>query len=113
MMKLISPLCKGGWITAIIDGRYILAQVLDTPSRFGIKGSRVCQLCILKPGVRFDNELDFSQEDYSNFVWSDYNYDFLPVGVLDSVISELETLPKVAEYAFWPESDNMISVSKI
>lgn len=82
-----------GWVTAIIENRWVQAKVYDEPSTYGINNGRVSKLCIAK-GIAIDRTKDFLPQ-------MDYNYDRgldfdrLPSGVLDKVVGYLENLPKV------------------
>lgn len=84
---------KKNWITCEIEGRLVEAKVFDKSSCFGVNNGRVSKLAISKTdGI--DSENDFlSQMDYHYERGLDF--DNLPAGVLDKVIAELESLPKL------------------
>ena len=94
-MKIIKPHTDIGWITAIIEGRWVQAKVYDEPSTFGINDGRVSKCCIGKTDQRDPCQGFFSQMDYNYDRGLDF--DNLSPGVLDKVVAELETLPKVCE----------------
>jgi hypothetical protein len=88
-MKVLSPHDSSGWITAVIEGRWVQAKVYDKPSSFGVDGGRVSKISIHKtskanssPEYHYDRGLEF---------------DNLPKGVLKKVLKELESLPPCAE----------------
>lgn len=86
-----------GWITAIIENRWCQAKVYDDPSTFGINDGRVSKLAVgklgtVKSGQNFFDQIDFNYDRGLDF-------DNLPDGVLDAIVSVLEKLPKVFEDA--------------
>ena len=89
-MHIIKPRSMAGWITAVIDGRWVQAKVYDEPSTFGIKNGRVSKCVIGKTATRNENKDFFEQMDYNYDRGLDY--DNLPPGVLDRVVAELEAL---------------------
>lgn len=94
-MQVIDPHSKDLWITAIINGRWVQAKVYDEPSTYGINNGRVSKCFIGKTDTRDPNpNADFfSQMDFSYDRGLDFNN--LPDEILDSIISELEKLPKL------------------
>jgi hypothetical protein len=96
-MKIISDVrAETGWITAIIDGRWCQAKVYDDPSSYGIRNGRVSKLAVSKTSQK--NEMGQPFFDAMAFNY-DRGLDFnnLPKGVLDSIVAQLESLPKVFE----------------
>lgn len=92
-MKIITPHSEHGWITAVINGRWVQAKVYDEPSSYGINGGRVSKLCIGKTDKR-DPSKDFFKQMAYNY---DRGLDFsnLPEDVLEKIVEELEKLPKI------------------
>ena len=90
-MEILEPHDSRGWITAVIDGRWVQAKVYDMPSKFGINNGRVSKCSIGKTAYRNPSEPFLDQMDFSYNRW--LNFDNLPEGVLDKVIAELENLP--------------------
>lgn len=92
-MQIIERDLKTGWVTAVINGRWVQAQVYDEPSTYGINNGRVSKLVVGKTDHRDQNREFFPQMDFN------YNrgldFDNLPDGVLSAVVSELESLPKL------------------
>jgi hypothetical protein len=48
MMQILQAHDRHGWITAIIEGRWVQAKVYDEPSVFGVNEGRVSKLSIGK-----------------------------------------------------------------
>lgn len=90
-MKIVSPHKWTGWITVEIAGRRVEAKVYDNPSMFGINDGRVSKLAIMKTAVHDPNADYFEQCDYNYDRGLDF--DDLPAGVLDNIVTQLETLP--------------------
>ena len=83
---------RTGWITAVIEGRWCQAKVYDDPSIHGINEGRISKLAICKyqyrnPRVDFLDQMDFNYDRGLDF-------DNLQEGLLDKIVSKLETLPK-------------------
>ncbi len=81
-----------GWIEAVIDGRWVEAKVYDDPSNYGINEGRVSKIAIGKtaeriPGQNFFDQMAFNYD-------RGHDFDDLPAGALDSIVSQLEALPK-------------------
>lgn len=93
-MKIIKPHSNTGWLTAVIEGRYVCAKVYDKQSIFGINNGRVSKLCIGKNARRDPNKNYLDQMDFNYDRGLDFNN--LPDGVLNKVVSALENLPKLA-----------------
>lgn len=93
-MQIIEPHSEDGWITAVIDGRWVQAKVYDEPSTFGINNGRVSKCAIGKTSTRDPNKDFFEQMDF-HYDGGYLDFDNLPNGVLDSILAELEALPKV------------------
>lgn len=96
-MQIIKPHDQYGWITAVIAGRWVQARVFDTPSTFGINNGRVSKLCIGKTDkhVQGLTKSFFDQMDFNYDRGHDFND--LPDGLLEQVLSELEALPNCPE----------------
>ena len=91
-MKIIEAHDNTGWITAIICGRWVQAKVYDEPSIHGINKGRVSKLVVgksdqCKPNQNFHNQMCFSYDRGINF-------DNAPDGLINSIVYELEQLPK-------------------
>lgn len=82
-----------GFLTVIIEGRWVMAKVYDEPSSYGINGGRVSKLSISKTATRIEGQNFFDQMDYHYDRGLDF--DTLEPGLLDKIVAELETLPKV------------------
>lgn len=91
-MKILESHSETGWITAIIEGRWVQAKVFDEPSSYGINEGRVSKLAIGKTDHRVPNTDFFAQMDFHYDRGLDF--DNLPSGVLNKVVAELEALPK-------------------
>jgi 2-keto-4-pentenoate hydratase len=92
-MQIIKAHDQNGWITAIIQNRWVQAKVYNDPSTYGINNGRVSKLAIGKTNVK---------EDFSNFFdQMCYNYDRgldfdeSPSGLLEKIVEELESLPQI------------------
>ena len=90
-MKILEAYDRVGWITAEINGRWVQAKVYDEPSTCGINNGRVSKLAIGKTATRDANKPFFDQMAYNYDRGLDF--DKLPVGVLNDILAELETLP--------------------
>ena len=95
-MKVLSAHDNTGWITAVIEERWVQAKVYDEPSIFGINDGRVSKLCIGKTDVCDPSEPFFEQMDYNY----DRGLDFCDLNedLLNKIVSELEKLPKLFAY---------------
>lgn len=92
-MKILEPHNEYGWITAIIEGRWVQAKVYDEPSDYGINNGRVSKCAIGKTDTRDPFKNFFDQMDFNYDRGLDF--DNLPEGVLAKIVSELEKLPKI------------------
>jgi len=92
-MKILKPHNESGWITAIIEKRWVQAKVYDEPSSYGINDGRVSKCAISKASGRDHSKPFFGQMDYNYDRGLDFN-DLNP-GLLDKIIKELELLPKL------------------
>lgn len=82
-----------GWITAIIEGRWVQAKVYDEPSTYGVGGfGRVSKLAISKTSSRNPNQDFFKQMDYNYDRGLDF--DNTLGGLVGKIVAELEKLPK-------------------
>lgn len=93
-MKVLDKHNSNGWITAIIEGRWVQAKVYDEPSSYGINDGRVSKLCIGKTDARDHSKPFFDQMDYNY----DRGLDFcdLDTDLLNRIVEELENLPKLS-----------------
>lgn len=94
-MNIIEPHDETGWITAVIEGRWVQAKVYDEPSCYGINEGRVSKLVIGKTNVRNHNENFFDQMCFNY----DRGLDFSNINpdLLTKIVSQLEALPKIFE----------------
>jgi hypothetical protein len=92
-----------GWIHGIIFNRFFAAKVYDEPSTYGINDGRVSKLAVGKTAIRDRNKAYFDQIDYNYDRGLDF--DNLPAGMLDQIVTELEKLPKV--FASEDEEDEL------
>lgn len=92
-MQILQAHDQTGWVTAIIEGRWVQAKVYDEPSDYGINGSRVSKLVIGKTANRNPNK-DFFEQMCFNYDRG-LDYDEAPKGMVDKIVAELETLPKI------------------
>ena len=82
-----------GWITAIIEGRWVQAKVYDEGSCFGINDGRVSKLVIGKTQYRDPTQNFFDQMCFNYDRGLDFND--APDGLVDKIVAELETLPTI------------------
>lgn len=94
-MQILEAHDQNGWITAIIEGRWVQAKVYDEPSVFGINEGRVSKLSIGKTGIRDPNRNFFDQMDYNYDRGLDFKRRTLPDAVLRKIVASLEALPKL------------------
>jgi hypothetical protein len=90
-MKIIKQDKRTGWVTAIIEGRWVQTRVFDEASFYGINEGRVSKLWIsktssIKKGQNFEAQMDFAYDrgEYINRA---------PADLVSKIISKLETLP--------------------
>ncbi len=83
---------QNNWITAIIDGHWCQAKVFDVGSGYGINFGRVSKLSVGKSAERDRSQNFLNQTAYHYDRGLDF--DDLPPGVLDSIVAQLEALPK-------------------
>jgi hypothetical protein len=93
MMKILQAHDQYGWITAIIEGRWVQAKVYDEPSVFGINDGRVSKLAIGKTDTRDPTHNFFDQMDYNYDRGLDFKRRTLPVATLRKIVAHLEALP--------------------
>ena len=91
-IQILEPHSQTGWITAIIEGRWVLAKVYDEPSTYGINNGRVSKLAISKTDKRDPTKAYFPQICFNYDRGLDF--DNAPAGLVDKVVAELEKLPK-------------------
>ena len=92
-MIILEPHSEHGWITAIIEGRCVQAKVYNEPSTYGVNNGRVSKLAIGKTDKRDPNRNFFDQMAFNYDRGLDF--DNLPKGLLNKIVAELETLPKL------------------
>lgn len=90
-MKVLDPHSKTGWITAIIEDRWVQAKVYDEPSTYGINDGRVSKLAVSKTNTRDPHKPFFDQICFNYDRGLDF--DNAPVGLIDKIVAQLETLP--------------------
>lgn len=90
-MQIIKAHDQYGWITAIIDGRWVQAKVYNEPSTYGVNNGRVSKLAIGKTEKWNPQENFFDQMCYNY----DRGLDFsrIPRGLLNSIVKQLDALP--------------------
>jgi len=88
---------ESGWITCVIEGRWVQAKVYDEPSDYGVYKGRVSKLAIGKCDHTRPFENFFEQMAYNYDRGLDFNN--LPKGLLKKIVNELEKLPR----AFSPQ----------
>lgn len=92
-MQILKAHDQTGWVTALIEGRWVQAKVYNKPSDYGINGSRVSKLVISKTATRNPNK-DFLEQMCFNYDRG-LDYDEAPTGMVDKIVAELETLPQI------------------
>lgn len=93
-MKIISDNRSiNGWITCIIENRWVRAKVYNLPSKFGINDGRVSKLAIGKTDQVLQGQNFFDQICYNYDRGLDFNK--APKGLLKKVVAELEKLPTI------------------
>lgn len=90
-MEIISPHDPYGWITAIIEGRWVQAKVYDQPSTYGVNDGRVSKIFIGKTRYRDPTQNFFEQMCFNYDRGLDF--DEAPEGLVDKIVAELEKLP--------------------
>jgi len=91
-MTILKQIDEQGWITAIIQDRWVQARVFNEPSTFGINDGRVIKCAISKTSLRDENKNFLNQMDYNYDRSEDFNN--MPPELLDAIIGELESMPK-------------------
>ena len=92
-MKILEPHSDTGWVTAIIEGRWVQAKVYNDPSSFGINGGRVSKLAIGKTDKRDGRKNFFNQMCYNYDRGLDF--DHTNRGLVERIVAQLEKLPKL------------------
>ena len=92
-MKILAPHDEFGWITAVIEGHWVQAKVYDEPSTYGVNNGRVSKLAVGKESFRNPNQNFFDQMCYNYDRGLDF--DNAPSGLINKIVAELETLPKL------------------
>ena len=90
-MKVLDAHSKTGWITAVIEDRWVQAKVYDEPSTYGINDGRVSKLAVSKSNTR-DPQKPFFDQICFNYDRG-LDFDNAPTGLIDKIIAELESLP--------------------
>lgn len=104
-MKILEPHSETGWITAIIEGRWVQAKVYDEPSTYGINDGRVSKLSVGKTDMRNPNKNFFEQMCYNYDRGLDF--DKAPTGLIDKIVAQLETLPRL-----FPEQSSEVEATE-
>lgn len=94
-MQILKPHDQYGWITAIIEGRWVQAKVYDEPSCYGINDGRVSKLSIGKTDTRDPAYNFFDQMDYHYDRGLDFKRRTLPIATFRKIVAQLEALPKL------------------
>jgi hypothetical protein len=94
-MKILQAHDQYGWITAIIEGRWVQAKVYDETSCYGINDGRVSKLSIGKTDSRDPTSNFFDQMDYHYDRGLDFKRRTLPIATLRKIVAQLEALPKL------------------
>jgi hypothetical protein len=94
-MKILEAHDQSGWITAIIEGRWVQAKVYDEPSVFGVNECRVSKLSIGKTNTRDPNSNFFDQMDYNYDRGLDFHNETLSDETLHKILKALNSLPIV------------------
>ncbi len=97
-MQILSAHDQYGWITAIIEGRWVQAKVFDEPSCYGINDGRVSKLCIGKTDSRDPTRNFLDQMDYNYDRGLDFKRRTLPIATFRKIVAQLEALPKRLEH---------------
>ena len=93
-MKIIDDnRAKNGWITTVIEDRWVMAKVYNAPSMFGVNGCRVSKLALSKTDTRIPRGDFFQQMDYNYARGLDFHNDTLPAETLTKILSVLNALP--------------------
>lgn len=82
-----------GWITAVIENRWVQAKVYDEPSDYGINNGRVSKLVVGKTSTR-DPQRNFFEQMCYNYDRG-LDFDRAPKGLIDKIVAQLETLPRL------------------
>lgn len=84
-MKIIMP-NTNGWITALIEGRWVQAKIYDEPSKYGVNGGRVSKICIGKT----DHFIPIQNSDFYDQMCYNYDrgldFDEAPPGLVNKII---------------------------
>lgn len=94
-MQILKAHDDTGWITAIIEGRWVQAKVYDEPSCYGVNDGRVSKLSIGKTDSRDPTRNFFDQMDYNYDRGLDFKRRTLPIATFRKILAELEALPKL------------------
>lgn len=92
-MKILEAHDQSGWITAIIEGRWVQAKVYDEPSVFGVNECRVSKLTVGKTNQRDSNRNFFDQMDYNYDRGLDFHNETLSGEKLNKILEVLNGLP--------------------
>jgi len=100
-MEILKAHDKTGWITCISNRRWVQAKVYDDPSTFGINNGRISKMSISRTGGR-DGTKNFHDQMAYGYDRGLYHHDphNLPDELLNKIITDLESLPKV-----WPQDN--------
>ena len=92
-MQILEPHAQTGWITAIIEGRWVQAKVYDEPSDYGFMGGRVSKIAISKTSTRDPTKEYFPQICFNYDRGLDFN--LASMVLAKKIVAQLETLPKI------------------
>lgn len=83
-----------GWVTAVINGRWVQAKVYDEPSTYGVRDCRVSKLCVGLGDTRNTNANFFKQMAYSYDRGLDFhNKKSLKTAELSAILDVLNSIP--------------------
>lgn len=94
-MQILKEHDQYGYITAIIEGRWVHAKVYDEPSHYGINDGRISKLSIGKTESRDPTKEFFPQMDYNYDRRFDFKRRTLPIATFRKIVAQLEALPKL------------------
>lgn len=97
-MIILKPHDQSGWITAVIEGRWVEAKVYDEPSCYGIDFGRISKIAIGKTDHRNPNANFFEQMCFNYDRGLDF--DEIEPELLAKIIEQLEALPKLFEEGY-------------
>jgi hypothetical protein len=93
-MKILEAHNPDGWITAVIEDRWVCAKVYDDTSIFGVNECRVSKLSIGKTDNLVRGNF-FAQMDYNYDRGLDFHNETLSEEKLNKILEVLNGLPKL------------------